>query len=1531
MKKIFTILVAVLYIVSGYGANPYTVTFSGSGATLQTVHVENMTKGTSLDMNATDVLQLVFTTKVDNINANAEELKIYPNPMNQSCNIHFSNENAGNVNMQVIDLSGKTIFTYSRLLESGDYNFMMSGLTAGVYIVNLRTTTKDYTNKIISTNLVKAKLDFEEISSNIQQNASAGNVIQKAKAQQLTTVTMQYSPGDQLKFIGYAAGFANNTIYATPTATSTFTFNFVAPYYRLTGNTIASSQPCFVDIMFSVSDVNYKGVDNLANADFVVKEDGVIVTPTESFQYIKSINTVPYKIKTVLMIDNSTSIGTNLAQIKTAALGMINNIGTNQEMAVYSFSGSATLLQAFTSDISKLTAAVNSISLGYPTTDLFGSFITGVNAWSDLFSVSLIQKGFLVLFTDGDDTQASSTLQQALAARGQKSTYIIGFGSGINPNNLNSLANPSPYYSATNVTDLQQIFVNIQKDIYKFANSFYWLNYMTPKRTGSHSLQISVKSNTNVAADATYQGQFSAAGFQNVLSGTYVNIETTRLYGLDTIRCFYSTTGYKFTYDKTGITPYSNDSLILKPVTYWATYPPLYSWVNLKTTTSNLKTSNYSNVTLFPLVTVSDTARITLTDVANSFTKNLVLVVYSDFAGVTTATPASITSTTATVGGEVKSIGNSAVTSRGICWSTTSKPTITNSKLVVGSGKGIFSSGITGLASATQYYVRAFATNTAGTVYGNEVSFTTLAPTIPTVTTTTVSNIIQTSAASGGSVTYDNGATVTARGVCWSTTSGPTIALTTKTTDGIGIGSFSSTITGLTVGNTYYVRAYATNSAGTAYGAEVSFTTTLPTVTTTAITATTATTASSGGNVTVIGGTNVTARGVCWSTTSGPTIALTTKTSDGTGIGAFTSAITGLTQATTYYVRAYASNSIGTTYGAEVSFTTFALPTLAATTAASSITSTSASSGGNVAADGGSSITARGVCWSTSPNPTIALTTKTSDGTGIGSFTSSITGLALGTTYYVCAYATNIFGTTYGTQVTFTTLGLPTITTSAASSITNTSANSGGNVVSDGGATITARGICWSTTQNPTISNSKTTDGTGTGAFTSAITGLTNGIVYYVRAYATNSVGTNYGNQVSFSTLNLPNISYSTSYTFTKGSTIATITPQSTGSAVSFSAIVSTFAGSGTLGAVDGIGSAASFNGPSGVVVDAFGNVYVADQYNQKIRKITSAGVVSTFAGSGYQGATDATGGAATFYYPSGVAVDATGNIFVADASNYKIRKITSGGVVSTFAGSGSYGNTDGTGTAASFGTPYGIAVDAAGNVYVAEQGNNKIRKITSAGVVSTLAGSVYQGATDGTGTAARFYFPSGVAVDAAGNIFVADSYNHKIRKITPSGVVSTLAGSGSVGATDGIGTAASFYSPWGVGVDAVGNVYVADAGNQKIRKITPVGVVSTLAGSGSAGTTDGTGTVASFNNPTGVAVDAAGNVYVADAGNKKIRKISQLGYFISPALPAGLSFDQNTGVISGTPTVTLVATTYSVTAINVNGSVTATFTITVQ
>jgi len=288
----------------------------------------------------------------------------------------------------------------------------------------------------------------------------------------------------------------------------------------------------------------------------------------------------------------------------------------------------------------------------------------------------------------------------------------------------------------------------------------------------------------------------------------------------------------------------------------------------------------------------------------------------------------------------------------------------------------------------------------------------------------------------------------------------------------------------------------------------------------------------------------------------------------------------------------------------------------------------------------------------------------------------------------------------------------------------------------------------------------------------------------------------------------------------------------------------------------------------------------------------------TTVAGSGTAGSTDGTGVAASFDSPFGITSDSAGNLYVTDSFGLTVRKLTPAGVVSTIAGTaGVFGAADGTGSAASFNSPEGIAVDTAGNLYVADASNNTIRKITQpAGVVTTLAGTAGPfGNADGTGAAARFKQPGGVAVDSSGNLFVVDSGNHTIRKITPAGVVSTIAGTGAAGSANGTGTAASFNGPNGIAIDATGNLFVADTGNHTIRKITPAGVVTTVAGSvGVSGSTDATGTAAKFNTPFGITVNSAGILFVADTYNNTIRKIDTAGVVTTISGTAGVCGSTN-------------------------------------
>ena len=360
---------------------------------------------------------------------------------------------------------------------------------------------------------------------------------------------------------------------------------------------------------------------------------------------------------------------------------------------------------------------------------------------------------------------------------------------------------------------------------------------------------------------------------------------------------------------------------------------------------------------------------------------------------------------------------------------------------------------------------------------------------------------------------------------------------------------------------------------------------------------------------------------------------------------------------------------------------------------------------------------------------------------------------------------------------------------------------------------------------------------------------------------------------------------------------------------------VSTLAGN-TAGYADGTGTGASFFSPQGVGLDSSGNLYVADSYNHCIRKITLVGDVTTFAGSTNSGYANGTGSAARFNKPAGLAVDSANNLYVADEGNNCIRKITSAGVVTTLAGgSTNYGFADGTGNGASFAWPDGVALDSSGNLWVADTMNNRIRKVTSGGVVTTLAGTGTWGFVNGAGNVAQFKYPVALTLDSAGNIYVADERNNMIRKITPAGAVSTFAGSGTMAYADGTGLLASFDYPRGLAFDSAGNLFVADSGNSRLRKITPDAVVTTVAGNGYYGKTDGPGTQAYTYFPEYLVMDRAGNVWFS-TGSYQIRQFGPLGARL--AAQSGLT-GSSAVAVSQTVTGLLPGTTYYFCAVTTN------------
>jgi len=383
------------------------------------------------------------------------------------------------------------------------------------------------------------------------------------------------------------------------------------PRLILTEHLIETEPPCFVNIMFQVTEENGGGVDTLVTDDFTVLEDNEKVSPTESAMHIRKKDAIPYTLYTVLMLDNSRSVEANLAEIKEAALDFVGMITTQQKIAVYMFSEEPILLQDFTEDTGALTDAINSIEPGYATTDLYGSLLEGLSRWEDRYSTSEVSQGFLVVFTDGSDTQGSHSKYEVINARGAKKLYAIGLGDEIEPEVLEEIGNAG-FFPIADVSELREKFRDVQAEMSSYANSFYWLNYMSPKRGDKqHALRLSIPANGNTGYGSYIEGNFYSTGFYSVYPGIYVNVSDDHPEGIDEV------------------TLLEDEVVALNAITALGGYPPQYVWESSNSGAVAVEPSDTDYWVAYATARGDSgaSATITVRDVANNMSKSMLAVI----------------------------------------------------------------------------------------------------------------------------------------------------------------------------------------------------------------------------------------------------------------------------------------------------------------------------------------------------------------------------------------------------------------------------------------------------------------------------------------------------------------------------------------------------------------------------------------------------------------------------------------------------------------------------------------------------------------------------------------------------------------------------------------------------------------------------------------------------------------------------------------------------------------------------------------
>jgi hypothetical protein len=595
----------------------------GAFTKLDSVRVENLNNGSSelLKNNFSLELQLQWPTGTETIETGHEPL-FYPNPFSQQVNFELFSSYGRKMEIAVYDMAGRVVAQRSQAVETGSNKFIFKPGTPGVYLIKASHNSIVYSGKVVCL----------EASGNLATIAYQGSAHSNFEKQALKSGysnplnDLTAIKGDILRFTGYS-GTSINSIYDFVDTGKNYIFQFESRYIKFQEHLIHERIPGFMDVYFSVTDSANKGIDYLGIHDFRVYEGNELVDTEGTYMLLMGKTKMPTKTNTVLLVDNSERVTKDLEEIKRAVKNFVLSIREDQEMAILTFSDTILLLQDFTDFNYLLEYKVGKMEIGSAAANLYGSGLDALSKSAGTYTPHGVTQGSLVIITGGGDSESAVSLNDFKNRANYENVYVVGLN---DPQNeiYGEMASPGRFYPIKDISGLGKVLTDIQMDIVQSSNSFYRLNYMSQKREGIHELLLTAANNTNSGANASISGLFDANGFQSVQPGVYLNPTDSLVYGLDTIRCFASFSGYKFAYDEAGKNIYGGAVLNLLPVSYAANIKPSYSWALSRNGVVSIETDNFIGAVLVPVTTASDTVMITLNDDANDLQKQVVFIMY---------------------------------------------------------------------------------------------------------------------------------------------------------------------------------------------------------------------------------------------------------------------------------------------------------------------------------------------------------------------------------------------------------------------------------------------------------------------------------------------------------------------------------------------------------------------------------------------------------------------------------------------------------------------------------------------------------------------------------------------------------------------------------------------------------------------------------------------------------------------------------------------------------------------------------------